>query len=266
MSRIFISHSTSDLTFVLERLKPALEQEGELVWCSSTDMRMGADWQQQIRRALARADWFLVVLSPDAQRSEWVQAETHWALERLTGRVIPVMARTCDPTEIHLRLGTIQYIDFRTDADDAVRRLKERIRGSAPQDTTVLRSQPALPGGQQTVVMGLSPVLEVSFRIEPAQGPDREERLAIRNWVTIGRAEDVDLRIADDCVSRRHARLETQRVEHGMGLCISDLGSANGTFVNRERIRTRHPLQAGDLIEVGNVCIRVLEISQQSLA
>ncbi|MFZ0789176.1 MAG: toll/interleukin-1 receptor domain-containing protein, partial [Chromatiaceae bacterium] len=89
-----------------DRLKPLLDSQGIFAWCSATNIRMGKDWQRQIRAALARTDWFLVVLSPDAQKSEWVQAETHWALEHMPGRVVPLMARTCEPAEVHLRYAS----------------------------------------------------------------------------------------------------------------------------------------------------------------
>jgi hypothetical protein len=261
MSRIFISHSTKDLDFVLSRLKPTLEREGSLAWCSSTDMRLAADWQKQIRSALAQTDWFLVVLSPDAQRSEWVQAETHWALEHLGGRVVPLMAKSCDPSEVHLRLGTIQYIDFRSDPEGASQRLLALIHGTPAESTTVLRKRPAEAAPEQTVVMKEKPRVEVALRIEPSAGPGYEQRLTIRSLATVGRAEDTDLRIADDCVSRRHARFEVLRSERGIELTLSDLGSSNGTYVNRTRVQSNHPLEVGDLIELGNARLRILEIA-----
>ncbi len=107
MPRIFISHSTKDLEFIRTRLRPLFEELGMAVWCSAMDMRMAAEWERQIRAALAEADWFVVVMYPDAQTSEWVQAETHWALEHKRGRVIPLMLHGCIPEEIHLKLGTL---------------------------------------------------------------------------------------------------------------------------------------------------------------
>ena len=49
-------------------------------------------------------------------------------------------------------------------------------------------------------------------------------------------------------ISREHARIS--RRPNGR-YAIEDLGSTNGTFVNRTRIEQPHPLAAGDLIEVG---------------
>ena len=93
MPRVFISYSTKDLDFVQTWLKPLFDELGMPAWCSATDIRMAADWERQIRAALAQADWFVVVLSPDAQASEWVQRPRPTGqFEQERGRVIPVMA------------------------------------------------------------------------------------------------------------------------------------------------------------------------------
>jgi hypothetical protein len=260
MTRIFISHSSKDQDFVRSVLKPLLEGPETLAWCSSTDMLLAADWQKQIRGALAQTDWFLVVLSPDAQESAWVQAETHWALEHLSGRVIPIMARTCEPGEVHLRLGTIQYIDFRSNPDDAAQRLLDLVQGRPAAEPTRLRTQAPAGEPDHTVVLKAHPRAEVSLFIEPATTPGYKHHLSIRNWATIGRAEDADLRIADDCVSRKHARVSAAPSQGGTALRLSDLGSSNGTFVNGQRILSEHLLAPGDLIEIGNARIRVLAI------
>lgn len=66
----------------------------------------------------------------------------------------------------------------------------------------------------------------------------------------IGRAEDCDLVLDDDGVSRRHCRiLRTPR-----GFELYDNDSTNGTFANGERAR-QHPLNDGDKIQLGQVTI-----------
>jgi pSer/pThr/pTyr-binding forkhead associated (FHA) protein len=67
-----------------------------------------------------------------------------------------------------------------------------------------------------------------------------------REGMTIGRATDCDLQLADEQVSRRHARIEmgADRSE------VIDLESANGTLVNGRNVE-RHVLRDGDVIEVG---------------
>ena len=61
----------------------------------------------------------------------------------------------------------------------------------------------------------------------------------------IGRADDVDISIADARISRHHVRL---LIEEGQ-VIIEDMGSTNGTFVNGERI-SRCPLRNNDRIHL----------------
>jgi hypothetical protein len=221
---------------------------------------LGKDWQRQIRAALARADWFLVVLSPDAQKSEWVQAETHWALEHMLGRVIPLMARSCDPAEVHLRLATIQYFDFRRDPEGAGRQLLALVTGAAPGPVPAVPEDP-LAGIERTTVIAAPRQASLLFSIQPRSGRPYEQSLEIRHWAVIGRAADVDLQIVDDCISRKHAKIAVVPSDSGPTLMLTDLDSANGTFVNRARIAGSRPLSVGDIIEVGNARLRLLAVN-----
>ncbi len=62
----------------------------------------------------------------------------------------------------------------------------------------------------------------------------------------IGRSPDCEIFLDDVTVSRRHAAL----VERKDGLYIEDLGSLNGTFVNRHRIESAR-LDEGDEVQIG---------------
>ena len=64
--------------------------------------------------------------------------------------------------------------------------------------------------------------------------------------MTIGRSPDAEIFLDDVTVSRNHALLVRRRD----GLYIDDLGSLNGTYVNRRRIES-HKLQNGDELQVG---------------
>jgi hypothetical protein len=62
----------------------------------------------------------------------------------------------------------------------------------------------------------------------------------------IGRSPDCDVFLDDVTVSRRHAEL----VRDGDTFTISDLGSLNGTFVNRKRIESAQ-LEDDDEVQIG---------------
>ena len=72
--------------------------------------------------------------------------------------------------------------------------------------------------------------------------------------VSIGRTPDAGVFLDDVTVSRNHALLVRRRDS----LYIDDLGSLNGTYVNRRRIES-HPLADGDEIQIGKYKLSYLE-------
>lgn len=67
-----------------------------------------------------------------------------------------------------------------------------------------------------------------------------------------GRSTEVDLILADDAVSRKHARFYPSRGR----IWVRDLGSRNGTIVNGEAVE-RHCLREGDRIAIGSSLAKV---------
>lgn len=65
----------------------------------------------------------------------------------------------------------------------------------------------------------------------------------------IGRAEDCQLKIPSDLVSRHHCVI----VVEGEYLAIRDFGSKNGTFVNGEKVLGEHELKPGDRLMIGEL-------------
>lgn len=70
--------------------------------------------------------------------------------------------------------------------------------------------------------------------------PVRRERLLI------GREKKCDVRIAVPEVSREHAEVRVEQEQ----VLIRDMGSSNGTYVNRNRVQQTE-LKAGDLVAIG---------------
>ena len=69
--------------------------------------------------------------------------------------------------------------------------------------------------------------------------------------ITIGRSSENDIVINDPKVSRVHSQL----VQHEGGCSIVDLNSANGTFVNGQKINGEVRLQPNDIIRIGNTTL-----------
>ncbi len=72
----------------------------------------------------------------------------------------------------------------------------------------------------------------------------------------IGRNERADLRIPLSSVSREHAAVFFDPEEDE--LVIEDLGSANGTWVNNERIDENVELCPGDIVAIGDVPFQIV--------
>src|SRR2546428_6966854 len=92
-----------------------------------------------------------------------------------------------------------------------------------------------------------APVVEKSPFLLVLSGPHMGElhKLKPEHPTVIGRG-DADLRIEDDGVSRRHCSIQPR----GRSAHLVDLGSANGTFVEGERIKER-VLSSDDRFQIG---------------
>ena len=79
------------------------------------------------------------------------------------------------------------------------------------------------------------------------RGPNAGSRFLLDSDLTlVGRHPDSDIFLDDVTVSRRHAEFYRQ----GGGFTVRDVGSLNGTYVNRERIEETD-LSGGDEVQVG---------------
>ncbi len=79
------------------------------------------------------------------------------------------------------------------------------------------------------------------------RGPNEGSRFLLDSELTeVGRRPDSDIFLDDVTVSRRHAEFYRQ----GGRFAVRDVGSLNGTYVNRERIE-EVALNGGDEVQIG---------------
>ncbi|MET8474140.1 FHA domain-containing protein [Streptomyces sp. NPDC006422] len=72
--------------------------------------------------------------------------------------------------------------------------------------------------------------------------------------ITLGRAHDSTIVLDDDYASSRHARIYPDR--DGQWI-VEDLGSTNGTYLDRTRLTTPQPVPLGAPIRIGKTVIEL---------
>ena len=91
------------------------------------------------------------------------------------------------------------------------------------------------------------------------RGPNAGSRFRLDGGLTTaGRHPDSDIFLDDVTVSRRHAEFERR----GAYFHVRDVGSLNGTYVNRERIEEAQ-LTGGDEVQIGK--FRLLFLTSQNI-
>src|SRR5258705_11690290 len=87
-----------------------------------------------------------------------------------------------------------------------------------------------------------------------SQGREGAVDLSPTETVYVGRGLECAIRTDDGMVSRRHAQI---RMEFGRYV-IEDLGSANGSHVNNQRIQ-KQALGHADIVHGGSLTIRIVD-------
>ena len=126
------------------------------------------------------------------------------------------------------------------------------LADSLPDTTSVIGSHGTLPESDgefsteahQGAIDALAPG---SALLVVKRGPNAGSRFLLdQDAITAGRHPDSDIFLDDVTVSRRHAEFRRE----GSGYTVHDVGSLNGTYVNRERIDAV-PLAGGDEVQIG---------------
>lgn len=116
--------------------------------------------------------------------------------------------------------------------------------GAPAKDSTELREEGSLNEADATAVDALP---SGSALLVVQRGPSAGSRFLLdTDVVSAGRHPESEIFLDDVTVSRRHA--EFRRTPEGF--TVADVGSLNGTYVNRDRI-DEVALQGGDEVQIG---------------
>jgi pSer/pThr/pTyr-binding forkhead associated (FHA) protein len=97
----------------------------------------------------------------------------------------------------------------------------------------------------------------MAFQLLIARGnSEGQQFVVVQPVIRIGRDDDNDVVLSDAGVSRQHTRI----FENLGRPWVEDLGSANGTLVNGERLGLPRELKTGDALAIGAALINFVEI------
>lgn len=204
MPRAFISHRTTDRPFVEAELLPLLHHFDIETWYCKLDIAAGDVWEKEIYKGLLACDWFIVVLSPRATRSEspWVYREVCYAVDNFEGRIIPVLFEPVAAADVHLAIHTLQQVDF-TAGDRITARLQLLGRfgvRATPESVQFLKTEsapiqftPARHPSEVVVQPVRIPPLEIKARIvlPPQMEPPLSDEILKREGLLQGAADAI---------------------------------------------------------------------------
>jgi hypothetical protein len=121
---------------------------------------------------------------------------------------------------------------------------------SAEQTTTISMTGidgPEEHAGDDLADVGVESLPSGTALLVVKRGPNAGSRFLLdKDVTTAGRHPESDIFLDDVTVSRRHAEFHRE----ADGFTVSDVGSLNGTYLNRERIESA-PLAGGDEVQIG---------------
>jgi len=108
--------------------------------------------------------------------------------------------------------------------------------------------QPKAPAGRRRAARPASGTLRI---IEPPE--QRGHTFPLADELTVGRAAGCQVTLDDTYISQLHARVFRQ----DGALYVEDLGSTNGTYLNRAKVAGPMVMKPGDRLQVGSVVMEV---------
>lgn len=139
----FLSHATSDIAFV-QQLYDDLTRSGFNCWFAPESMEIGSPIRESLENAVKQSDRVVLVLSPAAIASQWVESEVEATLERERKEHIHIIypvtlgndtfASEC-PWLVHLRrtrhIGDFSQWQTRADYSKALTKLTRALLAGA---------------------------------------------------------------------------------------------------------------------------------------
>jgi HJR/Mrr/RecB family endonuclease len=126
-TKVFLSYAQADKE-TARYIADALKRSGVSTLFDEWELQLGDSIIQHIERAVESSDFVLVLLSPAAVKSHWIQQEWSAAFSKELNdraiRILPVLIADCDIPQL---FATRVYLDLRTNREAGVQRLVDQI-------------------------------------------------------------------------------------------------------------------------------------------
>ncbi len=135
---VFLSYSHKD-TEAMRHVRDDLRAEGLAVWNDENLTPGTPSWKNAIEQAIENTGCLVVILSPDAKGSEWIEREMDYA--RACGvPILPVLAGGDERSAIPFELINVQLVDIRSDYETGFRHLVAAVRGKVDASSSLQNS------------------------------------------------------------------------------------------------------------------------------
>ena len=163
---VFLSYSRDD-AYIMIRIRKELENMGISVWTDEGLIPGTESWKKDIEKAIRASLGIVVILSPSAYQSLWVERELDFA--RVHGiKIIPVLVHGEPSNAIPIDLITSQWIDLRRETDFSfeMKKLAQALEGKPGESfTPVEYPKPGKTPARQTKVKSSSILVIVAVAV-----------------------------------------------------------------------------------------------------
>jgi pSer/pThr/pTyr-binding forkhead associated (FHA) protein len=155
-----------------------------------------------------------------------------------------------DPVAVALKFGflAVLYLFLFWMARSALKDLRRGARELAPayEDATGMH--------HATAALNDAPAGTPKLRVATGAGLRAGSAYDLSDGALLGRGDSADIRLEDTFASSAHARL----VAEGDVIVLEDLGSTNGTYLNRRRVAGPMVFKRRDRLQIGNTVLEMV--------
>ncbi|MBE5952417.1 MAG: TIR domain-containing protein [Lachnospiraceae bacterium] len=125
--KVFISYSSQN-TETARKVRKTLDVNGISCWMAERSIDAGASYLKEIPKAIKECEIFLLLLSKEAQESDWISKELGMAIS-YKKEIIPFMIAQCELTdEYFFSLQNIQIYFAYANPEESLKELVNKLR------------------------------------------------------------------------------------------------------------------------------------------